>query len=125
MQFGGTTIETRRVSLVTRTVPAMVVLALSAISNNVHATESVAVENTAPESEVESITPLDEALTRPEAEEPVLFKRLPRRVEDMHPVLRDATFKINLRAYRFDRETVNDQRNYANTLGGEIYFETG
>jgi len=118
-------IEKRRVSLLTRTVRAMLVLALSAISNNVHATESVALENTAPDSAVESLTPLDETLTRPKAKEPVLFKRLPGRVEDMLPVLRDATFKINLRAYRFNREMVNDQRNYANTLGGEIYFETG
>jgi hypothetical protein len=103
----------------------MLVLALSAISNNVHATESVAAENTAPDSAVEILTPLDEALTRPEAEEPVLFKGLPRRVEDMPPVLRDATFKINLRAYGFEREVSNDQRDYANTLGGEVFFETG
>jgi hypothetical protein len=118
-------IEKRRVSLLTWTVLAMVVLALSAISNNVHAVESVAAENTAPNSAVEIITPLDEALTRPDVEEPVLFKGLPRRVEDMPPVLRDATFKINLRAYGFDREVSNDQRDYANTLGGEVFFETG
>ncbi len=121
----GTMIEKRRVSLLTRTVWAMLVLVLSAISNNVHATESVALENTAPDSAVESLTPLDDALTRPKAKEPVLFKRLPGRVEDMLPVLRDATFTIKPRAYRFDRETTNDQRDYANALGGEIFFETG
>lgn len=53
----GTMIEKRRVSLLTRTVLAMVVLALSAISNSVCATESVALENTAPDSAVESLTP--------------------------------------------------------------------
>ena len=103
----------------------MVVLALSAISSDVRAIESIAAENTAPDSAVESLTPLDEALTPLEAEEPALFKGLPRQLEDMPAFLRDATFKINLRAYRFDRERTNDQRDYANTLGGEIFFETG
>ncbi|MFW2374064.1 MAG: OprD family outer membrane porin [Gammaproteobacteria bacterium] len=125
MHFEETTIKERRISLLTRTVLAMVVLVLFAISSGVHATESIAVENTAPNSAVESLTPLDEALTQPEAEEPVLLKELPRQLEDMPPILRDATFKINLRAYHFDREALNDQRDYANSLGGEIFFETG
>ncbi len=53
----GAMIEKRRVSLLARTALAMVVLALSAISNSVCATESVALENTAPDSAVESLTP--------------------------------------------------------------------
>ena len=108
-----------------RTVLTMVVLALPAISSSVHAIESIAAENTAPNSAVESLTPIDEALTPPEAKKPALFKELPRQLEDMPAFLRDATFKINFRAYRFDREALNDQRDYANTLGGEIFFETG
>ncbi len=104
---------------------ALTVLGLFTIPSNVRAMESVALESTAPDSAVESLTPLDDALSLPEAKEPVLFKELPRRLEDMPPVLRDATFKINLRAYRFDREAANDQRDYANALGGEIFFETG
>lgn len=115
----------RQISFVTPLLLALTVLVLFSIPSNVGANESVAVDNTAPDSAVESLTPLDEALTQPEAEEPVLFRELPRRLEDMPPVLRDATFKINLRAYHFDREQANDQQDYANALGGEIFLETG
>ncbi len=54
-----TMIEKRRVSLLTRTVWAMLALVLSAISNNAHGTESVALENTAPDSNDEEQVTLD------------------------------------------------------------------
>lgn len=125
MHFWGNPIEGRRVGSGTRTVLAVIVVGLFAISNNVRATESVAAENTAPDSAVESATPIGEALTPPEVEEPVRVKGLRERVKDMPPILRDAIFKINFRAYSFDRDTVSNQRQYANTLGGEIFFQTG
>ena len=120
-----TAVEGPRISFATLTILAVIVLGLSAISSNVGANESVALENTAPDSAVESVTPIGEALTVPEVKEPVRIKWLSRRVEDLPPILRDATFKINFRAYRFDRETVSDRRDLANALGGEIFFETG
>ena len=123
MPIGRTTIEGRQVSFAIRA--AMVVVGLSNISGNLRANESAVLENTAPDSAVESVTPISEALKAPEAKEPVRVTGLSRRVEDLPPILRDATFSINFRVYRFDRETVSDRRDYANTLGGEISFETG
>jgi len=125
MHFEEIKIKERRVSLLICTVLTMVVQALSSISSSVHANESIEAENTAPDTAVDSLTPLDEALTQPEDEKPILFKWLPDRVKDMQPVLRDATFKIKFRAYGFDRERTNNQPDNANTLGGEIFFETG
>ena len=98
-------IDGRRNSRARRTLFALMVLSLSAISSNVRATESVAVENTAPDNAVESLTPLSEALPR-------------------RPLLRDAIFRINFRAYGFDRETVDDRRDYAKALGGEVFYES-
>ena len=125
MYFGGTTIEWQRNSFAIQTAFAVIMLCLSAIPGNLRANESAALENTAPDSAVESVTPIGVALTAPEVKEPVQLKGLSRWVENMPPILRDATFKINFRGYRFDRETVSDRRDYANALGGEIFFETG
>jgi hypothetical protein len=125
MHFWGSTIEGRRVGSATRTVLAVIVLGLSAIFNNGRADESTAAENTAADSAVEGVTTIGEALTAREFEQPVRVKGLRERVKDMPPILRDAIFKINFRAYRFERETVSDERDFANTLGGEIFFETG
>jgi hypothetical protein len=90
-----------------------------------HAEESVESENTAPDSAVEVVTPVDKALTEPEVEEPVVVKKPSEAVKDAPPVLRDAQLKLNLRAYTFDRETAGGLRDAANTLGGEIFLETG
>ena len=84
---------------------ALMLLCLFVFSSQARATESVAVENTAPDDAVVSPTPITDALMQ-------------------RPLLREATIEINFRAYRFDRETVNDRRDYANALGGEIFVET-
>lgn len=90
-----------------------------------HADESVASENAAPDSAVEVITPVDEALSPAEVEAPVVTKKLSEAVKNAPPVIRDAQFKLNLRAYTFDRETVTGRKDAANALGGEIFLETG
>ena len=97
---------------------------LSVISSELHASESAAAENTAPDNAVEIINPIDKVLVPPE-EEMAYLEGLRRHVKDMPPILRDATFRINFRGYRFERETVTDREDYANALGGEIFFETG
>lgn len=90
-----------------------------------HADESMEMGHTAPDSAVEVVTPVDEALSEPEVEEPVLIKRPAEAVKDAPPVIRDAQFKFNFRAYSFDRETASGRQDSANALGGELFFETG
>lgn len=41
------------------------------------------------------------------------------------PIIRDATFRFNFRAYVFDKENTDNSKDSANTLGGELTFVTG
>jgi len=89
------------------------------------AEESVESQSTAPDSAVESTAPVDQALSAPQVEAPVLIKKPSEVVKDAPQVIRDAHFKLNLRAYTFDRETASGRRDAANALGGEVFLETG
>ncbi len=94
-------------------------------NSEVYGNESTMAEQTAAESAVEVVTPASNVGHLPEPEEPLLFKNLEKAVSDAPPIIRDATFGFDFRAYVFDTENTDNSKDSANAFGGELRFVTG